>query len=99
VSIPLKPAKQEANEVKNKRMYQEIWEQIKAAPTGKIIQVKCHKDNAGRIIQAVKKEKTAEVAVKKKIGMLRQGSLIITKSVQEEAVIISFHLNFDGTKL
>lgn len=100
-SVPAKPQKQLAN----LRQYQIIWNTIKAKQPGEITHVKVHTSAVERLIQAVKKEKSAEVAVKKKIGMLTAGPLkivhnpeIVNKKVTDYS-IVEFSLTWDGSKL
>lgn len=86
------------------RQYERIWLAIKKVDTGTEVPIRVHATAKRRLIQAVKLEKTKEVATKKKIGMLRQGPLAIrvtTDSIKNDAsfVIIYFKLHWDGTKL
>jgi hypothetical protein len=99
--IPLRSQKQEANVAKQKRQYQEIWEQIKKLPVGQELRVRCHPSAVKRIIQAVRKEKTAEVGTRKKLEMLRAGPLKNRQVVEDDGAIVSiyFSLEYDGTKL
>jgi hypothetical protein len=100
-NIPLKPVKQQ----NNKRMYQSIWEAIKGKQPGEVTAVRCHPSAVKRIIQAVKKEKTGEVAIKKKIGMFAAGPLDIKHNPEfvggksTGMTVISFKLLWDGSKL
>lgn len=85
------------------RQYESIWLAIKALPVGKELAVRVHATAARRVIQAVKLEKTKEVSPRKKIGMMRQGNLVIrqaedTKGSSEYATLY-FSLAWDGTKL
>lgn len=86
------------------RQYESIWLGIKALPTRDELPVRVHKDAAKRLIQAVKLEKTKEVAVKKKIGMLRPGRLIVrrtedTVKQHPDFAVIYFSLREDYSKL
>lgn len=83
------------------RQYESIWLEIKKQPVGKEVQVRVHSDAAKRLVQAVKLEKTKEVAVKKKVGMLHQGPLKIRIVAVANGVHtdIFFSLIWDGTKL
>jgi hypothetical protein len=102
-NIPAKSKKQEAN----LRRYEAIWLAIKSKQPGEVVDVRCHPSAVKTIIQAVKKEKTKDVAVKKKIGMLCAGPMVITNNPEFDPVskkptgliIISFKLQWDGTKL
>lgn len=86
------------------RQYESIWLAIKQLPVKKELAVRVNKDAERRLIQAVKLEKTKEVAVKKKVGMLRPGPLVIrvtadTVKNNPEFCVIYFSLLWDGTKL
>jgi hypothetical protein len=85
-------------------MYQKIWLAIKALPDSKELAVRTHRTAEKRVIQAVKLEKTKEVAVKKQVGMLTQGPLVIrvgADSVKSDSdfVVIYFSLKWDYSKL
>lgn len=85
-----------------KRMYQKIWDAIKASKVGDQTSVRIHRTAEARLIQAVKKEKTIETAQKKKLGMPFAGPLaieVIADKNSEEHVIINFSLEWDGNKL
>lgn len=58
------------------RKYQRIWLAIKEAGVGKEIPVRCHETAASTLIQAVRKEKTQDVAIRRKIGMLTEGRMV-----------------------
>lgn len=102
-NIPAKSQKQEAN----LRRYEAIWLSIKSKQPGEPTDVRCHPSAVKTIIQAVKKEKTKDVAVKKKIGMLCAGPMEIIHNPEFDPVtrkatglvIITFKLTWDGTKL
>ncbi len=86
------------------RMYESIWQGIKELPTKEELPVRIHRDAAARLIQAVKLEKTKEVAVKKKLGLLRPGRLIVRRT--EDTLhkspnfsIVYFSLREDYSKL
>lgn len=88
------------------RMYSGIWEGIKNLPVGTPLQVRVPPAIAKRVIQAVKKEKTREVAVMRKLGERTPGPLVV-KQVPERGnsgkltgfIILEFSLSFDMTKL
>lgn len=82
-------------------MYTKIWLLIQAADPGVEIPVKCPADNVRRLVQAVRKEKTKRVALRKKLGMLRPGQLKhrVEEVPDSNQAIIYFHLPFDGTKI
>lgn len=83
-------------------MYSKLWKLIDAAETGAEIPVRCQAEAARRIIQAVRKEKTKNVALRKKLGMLRQGPLksrIVVDTTDAQQVTIYFSLEWDGRKL
>lgn len=83
------------------RQYERIWHAIKDADVGKEVPVKCHATAAKTVRQAVLKEKSAETASRKKLGMPFAGKL----SIREEPckphgyVILFFKLQWDGTRL
>ena len=84
------------------RQYESIWLAIKAAETESPVLIRVHHTAERRLIQAVKLEKTKEVAVKKQLGLPRQGRLGISSKVGEKNPdfrIISFHLRWDSSKL
>lgn len=82
------------------RQYEKIWIELKKLPVGAELGVRTHHTAAKRLIQAVKLEKTKEVAVKKKIGMMRAGPLKIRTTTDEsEHVVVYFSLTWDGSKL
>ena len=84
------------------RQYESIWLAIKAAETESPVLIRVHHTAERRLIQAVKLEKTKEVAVKKQLGLPRQGRLGISSKVCEKSPdfrIISFHLRWDSSKL
>ena len=57
------------------RMYEPIWQAIKAEGVGKEICIRTRTEAVRRLIQAVRKEKTIDVAIRDKIGMLVEGPL------------------------
>jgi hypothetical protein len=85
------------------RQYQAIWEAIKKLPVKQELAVRVHSSAVSRVKQAVKLEKTKEVAVKKKVGMMRPGPLVIRVAadtkVGSDFKIIYFSLSWDGSKL
>ena len=86
------------------RQYERIWLAIKELPIGGELAVRVHVSAKARLIQAVKLEKTKEVAIKRKLGLPRQGPLCIrvgedTPKNSRDAVIVYFKLSWDGTKL
>jgi uncharacterized lipoprotein YbaY len=98
---PLKPQK----ELNNLRQYQSIWNAIKEKQPGQVTEIRCHPSAIKTIIQAVKKEKTGEVAIKKKIAMPAAGPLEISHRLEEidgketGKAVISFKLSWDASKL
>ena len=86
------------------RQYESIWLQIKTVPTKQEVAVRVHCDASKTLIQAVKLEKTKQVAVKKRLGILTQGHLNIrvTEDTQKKCAdfcIIYFSLKWDYSKL
>lgn len=85
------------------RQYESIWLAIKALPVGEELGVRVHITATKRVIQAVKLEKTKEVSVKKKVGLMRQGPLVIRQAEDtkgsSEYCTLHFKLAWDGTKL
>lgn len=86
------------------RQYERIWLEIKKLPVKEELPVRVHADAKARLIQAVKLEKTRDVATKKKIGMLRPGMLKIrwtedTVKKDPQFVVVYFSLLWDGSKL
>lgn len=57
------------------RMYEPIWQTIKDAGVGKETIIRTRTEAVRRLIQAVRKEKTMDVAIRDKIGMLTEGPL------------------------
>ena len=83
-------------------LYSKLWKIIDAAETGAEIPVSCQTDAVKRIIQAVRKEKTKNVALRKKLGMLRQGPLksrVVQDETDSTKSTIYFSLEWDGRKL
>lgn len=84
------------------RKYEAIWKAIKATKVGAPVAVRVHESAVHTLIQAVKKEKTNEVAQKKQLGMRHAGKLIVTKEADNKKVgfvIVSFSLEWDGERL
>lgn len=85
------------------RRYESIWLQIKKVPVGVTVEVRTHVSSKRRLIQAVKLEKTKEVATKKKIGMLRPGPLVIRTAEDPrkdpDFIVVCFSLAWDGSKI
>lgn len=97
-NIPTKGQKQQAT----LRQYESIWKAIQAKQPGEVVRVRCHESAAKRLVQAVRKEKTNHVAVRKKLSILTAGPLdhVITQDASSEGyVFIDFKLQFDGSKL
>jgi len=84
------------------RQYESIWLEIKRVDTGKEVPVRIHASARKRLIQAVKLEKTKEVAPKKQVGMFkRQGPLKIRveQCARDAAfVVVFFSLTYDASK-
>lgn len=87
------------------RQYQRIWLAIKKLPAKQELAVRTHRTAEKRLIQAVKLEKTKEVAVKKQVGMLTAGPLVIRVSEDDSSkkhpdfVIVYFSLKWDYSNL
>lgn len=87
------------------RQYESIWVEIKKLPVKKELAVRVHITAKKRIIQAVKLEKTKDVAVKKKLELPRPGTLKIrvtedtTAKKDVDFVIVYFSLLWDSGKL
>lgn len=86
------------------RQYERIWLEIKELPVKKELPVRIHATATRRLIQAVKLEKTKDVAVKKKLELPRPGRMKIrvapdTVKKDSSFVIVYFSLEWDGTKL
>lgn len=86
------------------RQYESIWQRIKEVPTKEEVAVRVPIEASKTLIQAVKLEKTKQVAIKKKLGILTQGNLQIR--VTEDTIkncddfcIIYFSLKWDYSKL
>lgn len=100
-SIPARRNKQ----VANLRQYESIWLAIRAKQPGEVTQIRCHPDAVARIIQAVRKEKTKTVSVRRKLSILTAGPLITTFNPEvvdgklTGFMLISFSLSYDGSKL
>ncbi len=101
-NIPAKPEKV----AKKERMYSSIWQAIRAADVGTHTLVRVHTSSVERVIQAVRKEKSRETAVKRGIGMLRPGPMDVTHNpevvdgkVNPDYSIIKFSLQWNGNKL
>lgn len=85
-----------------KRMYTPIWEAIKKAPVGTPVEVRVSVDSYRTLVQAVKKEKNREVGIKKKVGMLTAGRMVIASkpdATRKGYLVVSFSLEWDGSKL
>ena len=82
------------------REYQGLWLQI--AKSSKVISVRCHKDFARRLKQAVRKEKALANSTRKNLDMPRYGELQsphVTCKRDANYVIISFSLLYNGDQL
>lgn len=80
------------------RQYTPIWEKIKKAKRNEVVMVRCHEQSAARVIQAVRKEKSREVALKKKLGMKYPSPLIVVKKVdpdRKDSCILEFSLSYN----
>jgi hypothetical protein len=86
------------------RQYERIWVELKKIPVKQEIAVRIHATAERRLIQAVKLEKTKDVAVKKKLELPRPGKLkirVTEDTVKKDVsfVIVYFSLLWDGSKL
>lgn len=84
------------------RKYAPIWKAIKAAKVGEPVAVRVHESAVRTLVQAVKKEKTREVATKKKLGMRFAGNLIILQEEDTKKAgyfVVKFTLDWDGERL
>ena len=85
------------------RRYETIWQAIKDTPVGNELAVKVHGTAAKTLRQGVLKEKSAETAQRKKLGLRFAGRLEIrevTEDVQPSGYcIIYFKLSWDGNRL
>jgi len=86
------------------RQYERIWLTLKELPVKEELPVRIHADARKRLIQAVKLEKTKEVAIKKRLDIPRAGLLKIrwtedTVRKDPQFVIVYFSLLWDGSKL
>lgn len=84
------------------RQYESIWLAIKEVETGVEVPVRVHSSARKRLIQAVKLEKTKEVAGKRQVGMPCAGRMKISWAACEKDaafVIIKFSLMWDTSKL
>lgn len=84
------------------RKYQPIWIALKAAKVGVVVPVRCHESAVATVIQAVKKEKTGEVADKRRLGMAFAGPMKIEVEKCKkhvEFVVVNFSLEWDGERL
>jgi hypothetical protein len=59
------------------RMYQNLWEMIAKNTSDKPVKVRCPVGNQPRLIQAVKKEKSAANVLRKSVDAVSYGELII----------------------
>lgn len=85
-----------------KRMYTPIWEAIKAAPVGTPVEVRIRQESYKTLVQAVKKEKNREVGIKKKVGLLTAGRMVIATKPDAKKpgyLVVSFSLEWDGSRL
>lgn len=77
------------------RKYAPIWRAIQTAPFGQWVTVKVHKYSKQRLIQAVRKEKSSEVAPAKMVDLPTEGRLLTKVEVDPrdgQFVLISFRL-------
>jgi hypothetical protein len=85
------------------REYQGLWLEIaRKADPDKHVSITCHASFSRRLIQAVRKEKTAANILRKNLGMPRYGRLMHTIEPLLDSkgkVRISFHLEYNGDML
>lgn len=75
------------------RIYRPVWDQIKATTKAELT---AHQDKVATIIQGVKKIKSEENAVRRKIGLIPYSKLVIEQEeLGLERVKIKFKLLYD----
>lgn len=65
------------------REYEPIWNTIKSRPAGEVTAVRIHKNAVKTLIQAVRKEKAYENALRVQLGMTSDGKLDAAVSVDK----------------
>ena len=73
-------------------MYQNLWEMIAKNTSDKPVKVRCPVGNQPRLIQAVKKEKSAANVLRKNVDAVSYGELII----QRDGEYVYFSLKYNG---
>lgn len=79
------------------RQYQAIWNKIKSQGSDSETLVQVHADAAKRVIQAVRKEKSMENAIRSQLGELSDGKLlaaVVPDKRRAGFVIIHFKLTW-----
>lgn len=77
------------------RKYEAIWKAIQVAPFGEWVTVRIHRDAKQRLIQAVRKEKSEQVAPLKMVDLPTEGRLLtkVTPDPRDgHFVLIGFRL-------
>jgi hypothetical protein len=73
-------------------MYQNLWEMIAKNTSDKPVKVRCPIGNQPRLIQAVKKEKSAANVLRKNVDAVSYGELIIHR----DGEFVYFSLKYNG---
>lgn len=83
------------------RKYQKLWHEIKKAPIAVGVTVRAPVAIVPAVIRGLRKEKSKECVVKKRIGMLRPGELLVEISDDSSPSykLITFKLKENFSKL
>ena len=82
----------EDTRVKKPRMYQNLWEHIAKNTSDMPVKVRCPVRNQPRLIQAVKKEKSAANILRKNVDAVSYGELVI----RCDGEYVMFSLKYNG---
>ena len=74
------------------RMYQKLWEMIAKNTSDAPVKVRCPVGNQPRLIQAVKKEKSAANMLRKSVDAVSYGELVIKRDGDH----VFFSLKYNG---
>jgi len=78
--------------VRKPRMYESIWEHIAKNTSDKPVKVRCPVGNQNRLIQAVKKEKSAANVLRKNVDAVSYGEL----EIRRDGEFVYFSLKYNG---
>ena len=91
----------QSKQARTYRLYEQLWLLIALKdPEAEAVGVFCHPRAAGRIIQAVRKEKAIANKMRKALGLARYGEMDSTITAQPDGrVRVTFQLKYNGDLL